>query len=249
MRAHPVRSRACPCERILHRGTSMARQRGAHPPIRAGMPLASGSMPDTTPRFVPTVPADPEAPLRAALARQRAVATGLLVAMAALMVGTYAMPPGLLDRPAAGRRQGRRGGRHRRLVRGDGAVPPAARPAHPAHRHHPGAEGAPRPGPGPLRRQPRLHRGRGAAGDGPPRPLRHPPRLPDRPRRRPPGRRGHRRHPAPRPGDAGGWPRAAAAGAPAAAHRRRAGRRRACWRACCAPWSMAAGTRRSSTLP
>jgi uncharacterized membrane-anchored protein YjiN (DUF445 family) len=57
-------------------------------------------MPDATPPFAPpSVPApatlpDPEAPLRAALARHRAVATGLLAGMGGLMVGTYAMPPG-----------------------------------------------------------------------------------------------------------------------------------------------------------
>ncbi|MFC7477606.1 DUF445 domain-containing protein [Dankookia sp. GCM10030260] len=39
-------------------------------------------------------PADPEAPLRRALARQRAIATGLLAAMAGLMLGAYALPPG-----------------------------------------------------------------------------------------------------------------------------------------------------------
>ena len=39
---------------------------------------------------------DPEAPLRRALARHRAVATGLLVAMAALLFGSYAIPPGTL---------------------------------------------------------------------------------------------------------------------------------------------------------
>ncbi|TDH61664.1 DUF445 domain-containing protein [Dankookia rubra] len=39
-------------------------------------------------------PADPEAPLRAALARHRAIATGLLAGMAALMLGAYALPPG-----------------------------------------------------------------------------------------------------------------------------------------------------------
>jgi uncharacterized membrane-anchored protein YjiN (DUF445 family) len=37
---------------------------------------------------------DPEAALRAALARQRALATFLLVVMAGLVVGSYAMPPG-----------------------------------------------------------------------------------------------------------------------------------------------------------
>ncbi|WP_431269305.1 DUF445 domain-containing protein [Dankookia sp. P2] len=38
--------------------------------------------------------ADPEAPLRRALARHRAIATGLLAGMAALMLGAYALPPG-----------------------------------------------------------------------------------------------------------------------------------------------------------
>ena len=61
-------------------------------------------MPDATPPILPVVTGpeaprptplpDPEAPLRRALARQRALATGLLVGMAALMLGTYAMPPG-----------------------------------------------------------------------------------------------------------------------------------------------------------
>ncbi|WP_240791239.1 DUF445 domain-containing protein [Roseomonas sp. AR75] len=37
---------------------------------------------------------DPDAPLRAALARQKAVATGLLLAMAGLLVGSYWLPPG-----------------------------------------------------------------------------------------------------------------------------------------------------------
>jgi uncharacterized membrane-anchored protein YjiN (DUF445 family) len=40
------------------------------------------------------LPQDPEAPLRAALARQRAIATLLLLVMAGLMVGSYALPPG-----------------------------------------------------------------------------------------------------------------------------------------------------------
>jgi uncharacterized membrane-anchored protein YjiN (DUF445 family) len=53
-------------------------------------------MPDATPPAPPPglVLTDPDAPLRRALARHRAVATGLLVGMAALMVGTYALPPG-----------------------------------------------------------------------------------------------------------------------------------------------------------
>ncbi|MBY0333271.1 MAG: DUF445 domain-containing protein [Acetobacteraceae bacterium] len=50
-------------------------------------------MPDASAPIAPII-ADPEAPLRAALARQRALATGLLIAMAALMLGTYALPPG-----------------------------------------------------------------------------------------------------------------------------------------------------------
>jgi uncharacterized membrane-anchored protein YjiN (DUF445 family) len=37
---------------------------------------------------------DPDAPLRQALARQKAVATGLLLAMGGLLVGTYWLPPG-----------------------------------------------------------------------------------------------------------------------------------------------------------
>jgi hypothetical protein len=41
----------------------------------------------------PPVP-DPDAPLRAALARHRAIATGLLVFMAAVMLGSYWLPPG-----------------------------------------------------------------------------------------------------------------------------------------------------------
>jgi uncharacterized membrane-anchored protein YjiN (DUF445 family) len=39
-------------------------------------------------------PPDPEAALRTALVRQRALATFLLVVMAGLVVGSYAMPPG-----------------------------------------------------------------------------------------------------------------------------------------------------------
>ena len=50
-------------------------------------------MPDSTPPILP-IRTDPEAPLRQGLARQRALATGLLVGMAALMLGTYAMPAG-----------------------------------------------------------------------------------------------------------------------------------------------------------
>ncbi len=42
---------------------------------------------------LPPIP-DPEAPLRRALARHRAVATGLLVGMAALLLLAYALPPG-----------------------------------------------------------------------------------------------------------------------------------------------------------
>ena len=43
----------------------------------------------------PTIPlSDPEAPLRRALSRHRAIATGLLVAMAALLVASYMLPPG-----------------------------------------------------------------------------------------------------------------------------------------------------------
>jgi uncharacterized membrane-anchored protein YjiN (DUF445 family) len=38
--------------------------------------------------------ADPDAPLRRALARQRAVATGLLAGMGGLLVGSYWLPPG-----------------------------------------------------------------------------------------------------------------------------------------------------------
>jgi len=40
------------------------------------------------------IPPDPDASLRAALARHRAIATLLLLVMAALMVGSYALPPG-----------------------------------------------------------------------------------------------------------------------------------------------------------
>lgn len=50
-------------------------------------------MPDATPPRAPAL-SDPEAPLRRALKRQRAIATGLLVGMAALMLGTYALPQG-----------------------------------------------------------------------------------------------------------------------------------------------------------
>jgi uncharacterized membrane-anchored protein YjiN (DUF445 family) len=39
-------------------------------------------------------PADPDAPLRRALARQRTVATGLLVGMGGVLVGSYWLPPG-----------------------------------------------------------------------------------------------------------------------------------------------------------
>jgi uncharacterized membrane-anchored protein YjiN (DUF445 family) len=39
-------------------------------------------------------PPDPDVPLRAALARHRAIATGLLAGMAGLTVGSYALPPG-----------------------------------------------------------------------------------------------------------------------------------------------------------
>ncbi|MGG5808917.1 DUF445 domain-containing protein [Falsiroseomonas sp. CW058] len=42
----------------------------------------------------PTTLPDPEAELRRALTRQKTVATGLLVGMGGLLVGTYAMPPG-----------------------------------------------------------------------------------------------------------------------------------------------------------
>jgi uncharacterized membrane-anchored protein YjiN (DUF445 family) len=40
------------------------------------------------------LPTDPDAPLRAALARHRAIATLLLLVMAGLMLGSYALPPG-----------------------------------------------------------------------------------------------------------------------------------------------------------
>ncbi len=49
------------------------------------MPLDPASLPS---------PPDPEAPLRQALARHRAIATGLLGGMAALVVGSYWLPPG-----------------------------------------------------------------------------------------------------------------------------------------------------------
>ncbi|HYZ34664.1 MAG TPA: DUF445 family protein, partial [Crenalkalicoccus sp.] len=39
-------------------------------------------------------PRDPDAVLRTGLARRRAIATGLLLGMAALTLGTYAMPEG-----------------------------------------------------------------------------------------------------------------------------------------------------------
>jgi uncharacterized membrane-anchored protein YjiN (DUF445 family) len=42
----------------------------------------------------PPLPADPDAELRRALGRQRAVATGLLVGMGGLVVGSYSLPPG-----------------------------------------------------------------------------------------------------------------------------------------------------------
>ncbi|MBR0673568.1 DUF445 domain-containing protein [Neoroseomonas soli] len=41
-----------------------------------------------------SLPIDPDADLRRSLARHRAVATGMLVGMGALLVGTYHMPPG-----------------------------------------------------------------------------------------------------------------------------------------------------------
>ena len=101
------------------------------------------------------------------------------------MLGLLLAAAGLLDRPAAGGGEGRGGRRPRRLVRGDGAVPPAARPADPAHRHHPEPEGAAGPGARPLRRQPCLHRGRGAARAGAARPRRHPARASSPTRQRP----------------------------------------------------------------
>ena len=51
-------------------------------PVPAGLRRAAAAAPDT------------DAPLRAALARHRAIATGLLVFMAALMLGSYWLPPG-----------------------------------------------------------------------------------------------------------------------------------------------------------
>ena len=54
---------------------------------------------------------DPDAPLRDSLRRHRAVATGLLVAMAAILLGTYAMPPGYwTDLLQAGAKAGLVGG-------------------------------------------------------------------------------------------------------------------------------------------
>jgi uncharacterized membrane-anchored protein YjiN (DUF445 family) len=47
-----------------------------------------------TPSLPAPAPTDPEDALRRALRRQRTVATGLLVGMGGLLVGTYAMPPG-----------------------------------------------------------------------------------------------------------------------------------------------------------
>ena len=88
-------------------------------------------------------------------------ATGLLRADGGRHAGELCAAAGLRRRAvlqAAG--QGRLRRRHRRLVRGHRAVPPSARPADPAHRHHSGAEGAAR-----RRRsgrfvgQPRVHRG------------------------------------------------------------------------------------------
>ncbi|MCK8787436.1 DUF445 domain-containing protein [Roseomonas sp. NAR14] len=46
------------------------------------------------PASIPVPAEDPEAPLRRALRRHRAIATGLLLLMAGLMLGTYWMPPG-----------------------------------------------------------------------------------------------------------------------------------------------------------
>ena len=64
------------------------------------------------------------------------------------------------DRPPAGRGEGRLRRRHRRLVRGDGAVPPSARHPDPAHGDHPAPEGTARRGARPLRRHACVHRAR-----------------------------------------------------------------------------------------
>ncbi len=53
------------------------------------------AMPDMTTATTPLpLQLDPDGPLRRALRRQKALATGLLLGMAALMLGTFALPPG-----------------------------------------------------------------------------------------------------------------------------------------------------------
>ena len=177
--------------------------------------------------FLPSAAAELDADhaARRTLNRHKAFATALLVLMAALTLASYALPAGLRDRGAAGGGEGRLRRRHRRLVRGHGAVPPSAWPADPAHRHHPRAEGAARPRARPLRRQPRVHRRGGAAPDRPHRPCRHRRALPRRSGGHAPGGRGAGGDAAAAAGERGGRPGAPPAGPHRAARARRAGRR------------------------
>ncbi len=70
-------------------------------------------------------------------------ATALLVVVAAVFLALAIWSPGDggLDGLRARRRRGLVGRRAGRLVRGDGAVPPPPRPAHPAHGGDPGTQG------------------------------------------------------------------------------------------------------------
>ena len=72
------------------------------------------------------------------LRRMKWLATGLLVLAAVTLRGLRALQAVLSGRV----QRGRHGRRDRRLVRGGGAVPPAAQPADPAHRDHPAQQGA-----------------------------------------------------------------------------------------------------------
>ena len=94
-----------------------------------------------------------EARLKQALRRNRAFATGLLGLAALVFLGTSAVAaPGFWIELAARGSGGGAGRRARRLVRGDGALPPSARLADPAHRHHPEEQGPHRRGARPVRR-------------------------------------------------------------------------------------------------
>ena len=117
--------------------------------------------------------------------RMKWFATGLLLAGGAGLRDLGEVPA-LLRRRV---HRGRDGRRARRLVRGGGAVPPAAQPADPAHRDHPAQQGAHRarafgvhPAQLPLRR------GAGAAH------RRVPARAHAVPLAAAAGERGHRRH-------------------------------------------------------